>query len=86
MFVTLAMQTFMAMMDSIQLHWNTLKSRVLLESSKALMSSLYLWGKSRPDMSHSIHAAFIWDGNSEMERVRALMDRGVKSIVMAPRL
>jgi hypothetical protein len=82
----LAMQTLMAMMDSIQPHRIALKSRVLLESPKALMSSQYLCGTPRPDMSHIIHKVCIRDGNGEMQRVRALIDCGATSISMSPRL
>jgi hypothetical protein len=80
------MQTLMATMDSIQPHRIALKSRVLLESPKALMSSQYLCGTSRPDTSHIIHEVFIRDGNGEMQRVRALIDCGATSIFMSPRL
>jgi hypothetical protein len=58
------MQTLMATMDSIQPHRIALKSRVLLESPKALMSSQYLCGTS-----HIIHEVFVRDGNGEMQRV-----------------
>jgi hypothetical protein len=59
----LAMQTLMAMMDSIQPHRITLKSRVVLESPKAHMSRQYLCRTSRPDKSRIIHEVFIRDGN-----------------------
>jgi hypothetical protein len=59
----LAMQTLMATMDSIQSHQISLNSRVLLESTKALMSSQYVCGTSRPDMSLMIHEVLIRDGN-----------------------
>ena len=77
----LAMQTLMATMDSIQPHRIALKSRVLLESPKALMSSQYLCGTSRPDTSHIIHEVFVRDGNGEMQRVRAVIDCGATSIL-----
>ena len=80
------MQTWMATMDSIQLHRIALKSRVVLESPKAHMSSQYLCGMSRPDTSHIIHEVFLRDGNGEMQRVRALIDWGTTSIFMTPRL
>jgi len=79
------MQTLMATMDSTQPHRIALKSRVLLESPKALMSSQYLCGTSRPDISHIIHEVFIRDGNGEMQPVWALIDCGATSIFMAPR-
>jgi hypothetical protein len=75
------MQTLMATMDSIQPHRIALKSRVLMESPKAHMSSQYLCGTSRPDTSHIIHEVFIRDGNGEMQRVRALIDYGATSII-----
>jgi len=80
------MQTLMVTMDSIQPHWIALKSRVLLESPKALMSSQYLCGMTRPDTSHIVHIVFIRDGSGEIQRVRALTDCGATSIIMAPRL
>jgi hypothetical protein len=76
----------MATMDSKQPHPIALKSRVLLESPKALMSSQYICGTFRPDTSHSIHDVSISDGNGEMQRVRALIDCGATSIFMSPRL
>jgi len=82
----LAMQTLIAMMDSIQPHRIALKSRVLLERPKAHMSSEHLCGTSRPDTFHIIHEVFIRDGNGEMQRVRALIDCGATSIFMARRL
>jgi len=80
------MQTLMATMDTIQPHWIALESRVLFESPKALLSSQYLCGTSRPDTSHIIHKVFIRDGHGEMQCVRALIDCGATSIFMAPRL
>jgi len=80
------MQTLMATMDSIQPHRIALKSRVLMESPKAHMSSQYLCGTSRRDTSHIIHEVFIRDGNGEMQRVRALIDCGATSIFMTPRV
>jgi hypothetical protein len=80
------MQTLMATMDSIQPHWIALKSRLVLESPTAHMSSQYSCGTSRPDTSHIIHEVVIRDGNGEMQRVRALIDCGMTSIFMAPRL
>jgi hypothetical protein len=59
---------------------------VLLESPKALMSSQYFCGTSRPDTSHIINVVFIRDGNAGMQHVRALIDCGVTSIFMSPRL
>jgi len=56
------MQTLMATMDSIQPHRIALKSRVLLESPKALTSSQYLCAMSRPDTSDNIHMEFIREG------------------------
>jgi len=60
------MQTMIATMESIQLHRIAMKSQVLLESRKALMSSQYLCGTSRPDPSHIIPKVFIRDGSEEM--------------------
>jgi hypothetical protein len=76
----------MATMDSIQPHRIALKSRVLLESPKALMSSQYLCGTSRPDTSHIVHDVFTRDGCGETQRVRALIDCGATSIFMVARL
>jgi len=61
------MQTLLANIDSIQPHQITLTPRVLLEIPKAQMSSQYLCGTSRPDMSHIIHQLFIRDGSEEMQ-------------------
>jgi hypothetical protein len=80
------MQTFVAMLDSIQLHWNALKATLLLSSPKAHMSSQYLCGRARPDTSNNIHEVFIRDDSGEMQRVRAVIDCGETSIFMAPRL
>jgi len=80
------MQILMATTDSIQPHGIAFKSRVLMESSKAHLSSQYLWGTSRRDTSHSIHEVFIRDESGEMQRVRALIHCGAKSICMTPRL
>jgi hypothetical protein len=79
------MQALMATMDSIQPHRIALKSRVLLESQKDLMSSQYLCGTSRPDMSHVFHEVWIRDRNGEMQLVPALIDCGATSISLAPR-
>ena len=76
----------MATVDSIQPHPIALKSRVLLESPIALISNQYLCGTSRPDTSHIIHEGCISDRSGEMQRERALVDCGVTSIFMAPRL
>jgi len=80
------MQALMATMDSLQPHRIALKSRVVLESPKALMSSQYLCGTSRPDTSHIVHDVFIRDGSGQMQSVRALINCGATSIFMAPRL
>ena len=82
----LAMQTLMATMDSIQPHPIALKTRVLIESAKGHMSSQYLCGTSRPDLSHIIHGVCIRDGSWEMPRVRALIDCSATCIFMTPRL
>jgi hypothetical protein len=83
---SLAMQTLMATMDSIQPHRIPLKSRVLLESPKALMSSKYICGTSRPDTSNIIHEVCIRDGNGEMHCVRAFIECSATSIFMSLRL
>jgi hypothetical protein len=80
------MQSLMATMDSIQPHRIALKSRVLMESPQAHMSSQYLCGTSRPDRSHIIHEVVIRDGKGEMQCVQVLINRGVMSILMALRL
>ena len=82
----LAMPTLMATMDSVQPHWIALKSRVVLESPKAHMSSQYLCSTTRPDMSHIIHEVFITDRSGEMQHLYALIDYTVTSIFMALRL
>jgi len=65
------MQMLKANMDSIQVHRIALKSRVLLDSPNAHMSSEYWCGTSRPDTSHLVHNAVIRDGSGEMPRVCA---------------
>ena len=65
----LAMQTLMATMDSIQPHRIALKSRVVLESPKAHMSSQYCCGASKPDTSHIGHDVFIREGSGKLQRV-----------------
>jgi hypothetical protein len=80
------MQALIATMDSIQPHRIALNSRVLLESPKALMSSQYICGTSRPDTSHIVEDVFIRDGSGAMQRVRALIDCGATSNFVAPRL
>jgi len=80
------MQTLMATMDSIEPHRIALKSTVSLEGPKALMSSRYLCGTTRPDTSHIVHDVFIRDGSGEMQHMQALIDCGATSIFMAPRL
>jgi len=73
-------------MDSIQPQRIALKSRVLMQSPKAHMSSQYLRGTSRSDTSHIIHEVFIRNGSGGMQPVRALIDCGATSIFMTPRL
>jgi len=73
-------------MDSIQPHRIALKSRVLLESAKALMPSQCLCRRSRPDTSHIIHEVFIRDGSGEMQPVQTPIDCGATCIFIAPRL
>jgi len=80
------MHTLMATMDSIQPHRIALKSRLLMESPKAHMSSKYLCGTSRPDMPHNLHEVFIRDGSGAMQQVGDLIDCGATSIFMTPRL
>jgi len=80
------MQALMATMDSIQLHQIALKSRVLSEIPKALMSSQYFSGMSRPDTSHIIHEVLIWDETESMQCMRALIDCSGTSIFMPLRL
>ena len=76
----------MATMDSIQPQRIALKSRVLMQSPKAHMSSQYLRGTSRSDTSHIIHEVFIRNGSGGMQPVRALIDCGATSIFTTLRL
>jgi len=80
------MQTLTATMDSIQPHRIALKSRVVLQSPKGHMSSQYLCGMSRQDMSHNIYQVWIRDGNGDMQCVRAVIDSGAMTMFMVPRL
>jgi hypothetical protein len=85
-FKWLARQTLIATMDSIQPHRIAFKSRVLFNSPKAIMSRQYLCSTSRLDTSQIIHDVFRRDGSGEMHSVRAFIDCGATSIVMASRL
>jgi len=80
------MQTLIVTMDGIQPHPITLKSRVVLESPKDVMSSVYLCGASRLDTSNIIHEVLIRDGSGEMQRVRDIINCGTMSISVALRL
>ena len=85
-FERLAMQTLMVTMDIIQLHQIALKSRLVLDSWKALMSSQYLCGTSRSDTSQIIQKDVIGDASGEMKCVRALINCGTTSIFVVLRL
>jgi len=50
------------------------------------MSSQYLCGTSSPDTTHIFQEVYITDGNGEMQRMRARIDRGATSFLMGPRL
>jgi len=50
------------------------------------MLSQYLCGTETPDSAHIVHEVQIPDRNGEMQRVRVIIDCGVTSIFMAPRL
>jgi len=76
----------MATLDEVKPHLVALKSRVILESPRAVMSSQYLCGTTRPDTAHIVHEVEVRDAHGEMQRVRALIDCGATSIFMAPRL
>jgi len=76
----------MATLNSIEQHQITSKSRVVLESPEALMSSQYVCGTSRPDTAHIIHNLSIRVGSGEMQRMQALIDCGTMNILMSPRL
>ena len=79
-------QALMATLEEVQPHRISLKSRVVLESPRGRMLSQYLCGTETPDSAHLIHEVEILHSNGEMQRVRALIDCGATSIVMAPRL
>ena len=79
-------QALMATLDEIQPHRIALQSRVILESPRAQMLSQYLCGTETPDSAHTIHEIQTREKHGEMQRVRALIDCGATSIVMAPRL
>ena len=63
-----------------------MKSRVILEPPPAHMSSRYLCGTTKPDMSHIVHELYVRDVHGERQRIRALIDCGATTIFMAPRL
>lgn len=58
-FEWIATQNVSTMINSLKLHWIALKSRVVIGTPKAFMSSQYWYGKSRSDMSHNVHEACI---------------------------
>ena len=55
-------------------------------SPRAVMSSQYLCGTTRPDTAHRVHEVDVWDAHGEMQQVRALIDCSARNICMAPRL
>jgi len=76
----------MATLDEFKPHRVALKSRVIPESPRAVMSREYLCGTTKPDTAHIVHEVKVRDAYGKMQRVRALIDRGATSIFMAPRL
>jgi hypothetical protein len=73
-------------LNEVQPHWIPLKSRVVLDSLRARMSSQYQCGTETPEMGHMIYAVHIPDRNGEMQHVRALIDCAVGSFFLAPRV
>jgi len=79
-------RALMAPLEPIQPHPIALQPRVILESPRAHMFSPYLWGTETPDSAHIIHEVMIRARHGEMQCVRAIIDCGATSFVMAPRL
>ena len=83
---TLGAPALMATLDEVKPHRVALKSRVILESPRAVMSRQYLCGTTRPNTAHIVHEVDVRDAHGDMQRLRALIDCGATSIFMAPRL
>jgi hypothetical protein len=83
-----AARSLLASLDEVEMLRIALKSRVRLEAprSKALFSSHYLCGSSRPDTSHGIHEISIQDVQGNWIPVKALIDCGATSIFASPKL
>jgi len=83
---SLGMRVLMTTLHEIQPHQISLRSRVVSDSPKALMSSQDLGGTARPDSSHTVHEVQIRDQHGELQRIRALIDYGAISIFISPHL
>jgi len=81
-----AIGALMATLDEVRPHRVALRSAVILESPRAVMSSQYLCGTTSPDMAHLMHEVEVRDAQGEMQRVQALIDCGATSIFLSPRL
>jgi len=77
---SLGTRVLMGTLAGIQPHPISLKLRVVLESPKDLMSGQSLYGTARPDSSHNVHEVQIRDQYRELQRIRALIDRGATLI------
>jgi hypothetical protein len=63
----LGARPLMATLDEVKPHRVALKSRVILESPRAVMSSQYLCGTTRLDTAHIVHEVEVRDTHGEMQ-------------------
>jgi hypothetical protein len=63
----LGARALMASLDAVKPHLVALKSRAILESFRAVMSSQYLYGTTRPDTAHIVHEVAVWNAEGEMQ-------------------
>jgi len=66
---SLGTRALMATLQEIQPHRISPRPRVVLKSSKALMSSQYLCGTARLDSSHIVHEVKMRDQHGELQPV-----------------
>lgn len=76
----------MVTLDDNQHHQISLKSRVILESLRERMLSKYPCTTKTPDSDRQVHKVQIRDHNGKMRCLGALINWGVTTRVMAPRL
>jgi len=82
----LCAQTLMATLEEVQPHQIPIKSRVILESPTAGVLSQYICGTEIRNSAHRLHKVQIRDRNCKMQCLRALIECGATTILMAPSL